>query len=63
LVHLPDGSESISWLELAWRIAFGGAFVSMILALFGKGWSRMLLVLSDLILTGLAFGSLLQNGV
>jgi hypothetical protein len=63
LVHLPDGGESIAWLELAWRIAFGGAFVSIVLALFGRGSSRILLVLSGLILTALVFGSHLQNGV
>ena len=63
LVHLPDGSESISWLDLAWGIGFGGAFVSIILALFGRSWSRTLLVLSGFLLLLLAFGSLLQNGV
>ena len=63
LVHLPDGSESIRWLEMAWGIGFGGAFVSIILALFGRSWSRTLLVLSGFMLVLLAYGSLLQNGV
>jgi hypothetical protein len=63
LVHLTDGSESIGWLELAWKVAFGGAFLSIVLALFGKGWSRMLLALAGVMLVLLAFGSLLQNGV
>ena len=63
LVHLPDGSLSIGWLDLAWGIGFGGAFVSIALAVFGRSWSRALLVLSGFMLVLLTFGSLLQNGV
>ena len=63
LVHFPDGSMSTGWLDLAWGIGFGGAFVSIILALFGRSWSRTLLVLSNFMLVLLAYGSLLQNGV
>jgi hypothetical protein len=63
LVHLPEGSLSTGWLDLAWGIGFGGAFVSIVLALFGRSWSRALLVLSGFILVLLAYGSLLQNGV
>ncbi len=63
LVHLPNGSESIAWLELAWKTAFGGATICIILALFGKSLPRILLALSGIMLVLLPFGSILQNGV
>jgi Mn2+/Fe2+ NRAMP family transporter len=58
-----DGSLSIAWLERAWAVAFIPAIISMILALFGKGWPRVLLLVSGILSLVLAFGSVLQNGV
>jgi hypothetical protein len=58
-----DGSLSIAWLERAWAVAFIPAIISMILALFGKGWPRILLLVSGILSLVLAFGSVLQNGV
>jgi hypothetical protein len=36
---------------------------SMILALFGEGWPRILLLASGVLCLVLAYGSMLQNGV
>ena len=63
LAHTPDGDSSIAWLELAWLVAFGTSISSMILALFGRGWPRVLLASSGALSVLLAYGSLLQNGV
>src|ERR1035441_5765638 len=46
IVRSPDGSESIPLLDLASSMAYGGALLSIILALFGRGWSRILLAIS-----------------
>jgi hypothetical protein len=50
-------------LDLLWLIAFATSISSMTLALFGKGWSRVLLVVSSALSVLLAYESLLQNGV
>jgi hypothetical protein len=63
LASTPDGSYSIAWLELAWEVAFGTAFLSIILAFFGRSRPRMMLIVSGTLLLLLTFGSLLQNGV
>ncbi|RZU39294.1 hypothetical protein [Edaphobacter modestus] len=63
LVHTPDGGYSIAWLDLAWKVAFSTASLSIILALFGRSWPRILLIVSGALLLLLAFGALLQNGV
>ena len=63
LVHAPDGSLSIAWLDRAWTVAFVAPVVSVILALFGRGWSRILLGVSGVLSFVLAYGSMLQNGV
>ena len=62
-VTTADGSLSIAWLDRAWTVAFMTAIISMILALFGKGWSRILLLVSGVLSLVLAYGSILQNGV
>jgi hypothetical protein len=63
LVRNPGGSSSIAWLDLAWKVAFITPGLSMILALFGRGWPRILLIASCLLSLLLTFGSVLQNGV
>jgi len=63
LVRTSDGGYSIAWLELAWKLAFGAGLLSLILALFGRGWPRLLLIASGIVLLLLMYGSLLQNGV
>lgn len=63
LVRTPNGGASIAWLDLAWLTAFATSISSMTLALFGKGWPRVLLASSSLLSVLLAYGSLLQNGV
>ncbi len=63
LVHAPDGSLSIAWFDRAWTVAFAALSISMILALFGRGWSRILLAVSGVLSLVLAYGSILQNGV
>lgn len=63
LVTTPDGGFSTAWLDRAWAVAFVAPLISIILALFGRGWSRIMLVLSSGLTLLLAFGSLLQNGV
>jgi hypothetical protein len=63
LVSTPDGGYSIAWLDLAWEVAIGTACCSILLALFGRGVSRILLVASGITLLVLIYGSILQNGV
>jgi hypothetical protein len=63
LVGTSDGGYSIAWLDLAWKVAFSTAAVSIILALFGRSWPRILLIVSSIVSLFLTFGSLLQNGV
>jgi len=63
VVRSPNGSESIPLLDLAYQLAYGGAFLSIILALFGKGWSRILLALSGTMLVLLPLGWALRNGI
>jgi hypothetical protein len=63
LVKTADGSLSIAWLDRAWTVAFITPIISMILALFGKGWPRILLLVSGVLCLVLAYGSVLQNGV
>ena len=63
LVKTADGSLSIAWLDRAWTVAFITPIISMILALFGKGWPRILLLVSGVLCLVLAYGSMLQNGV
>jgi Mn2+/Fe2+ NRAMP family transporter len=62
LVHDPDGSLSNGWFDRAWIIAIATPIISMILSLFGRGWSRILLAVGGVLSLGLAYGSLLQNG-
>lgn len=57
------GSRSVALLELAWKAATSIAALSIMFALFGKGWSRFLVIVSGTISMLLAFGGLLQNGV
>ena len=61
LVQTPDGGFSNAWLDRAWTVAFIAPLVSIILALFGRGWSRIMLALSGGLTLLLAFGSLLQK--
>ena len=63
LAQTPDSGLSTAWLYRAWTVAFIAPLVSIILALFGRGWSRIMLALSGGLSLRLAFGSLLQNGV
>jgi hypothetical protein len=56
-------SLSITWLDRAWTVAFITSLTSMILALFGSGWPRILLLVSSLLCLVLAYGSMLQNGI
>jgi hypothetical protein len=63
MVKTADGSLSIAWLDRAWAVAFITPIISMILALFGKGWPRILLLVSGVLCLVLAYGSMLQNGV
>ena len=63
LAQTSDGGFSTAWIDRAWTVAFIAPLVSIILALFGRGWSRILLALSGGLSLLLAFGSLLQNGV
>jgi hypothetical protein len=63
VVHSPNGSDSIPLLDLAYQAAYGGAFLSIVLALFGKGGSRILLACSGGILVLLALGWALRNGI
>jgi hypothetical protein len=63
LVHAPDGSLSIAWLDRASTVAFVAPVLSVIFALFGRGWSRILLGVSGVLSFVLAYGSMLQNGV
>jgi hypothetical protein len=63
LVRTPDGGDSIAWFDLAWKVAFSIALLSIILALFGRSWPRKLLIVSGVLILLLAFGSLLQNGM
>ena len=63
LIKTADGSLSIAWLDRAWTVAFITPIISMILALFGKGWPRILLLVSGVLCLGLGYGSMLQNGV
>ena len=63
LAQTPDGGLSTAWLDRAWTVAFIAPLVSIILALFGRGWSRIMLALCGGLTLLLAFGSLLQNGV
>jgi hypothetical protein len=63
MVKTADGSLSIAWLGRAWALAFITPVISMILALFGEGWPRILLLASGVLCLVLAYGSMLQNGV
>jgi len=63
LTQTLDGGFSIVWLDRAWMVAFVTSMISMILALFGKGKPRILLVGSGVLCLVLEYGTLLQNGV
>jgi hypothetical protein len=63
LARTADGGYSIAWLDLAWKAAFGTGLVSVTLALFGRGWPRLLLIVSGVVSLLLTYGSVLQNGV
>jgi hypothetical protein len=63
LVRAADGSSSIPGLELAWTAAFITSIMSTVLALFGKGWPRILLAVSGALTLALGYGTLLQNGI
>lgn len=54
---------TMAGLSLAWLVAFATSISSLVLALFGKGWPRILLTVSGALSVLLAYGSLLQNGV
>jgi hypothetical protein len=54
---------SMPWLGFVWMAAFATAFSSLVLALAGNGWPRILLAISGALSVLLAYGSLLQNGV
>jgi hypothetical protein len=54
---------SMPWLGLVWLVAFATSFGSVVLALLGRGWPRVLLATSGALSVLLAYGSLLQNGV
>jgi hypothetical protein len=54
---------TMPWLSLAWLLAFTTSISSLVLAMFEKGWPRILLVASGALSVLLAYGSLLQNGV
>ena len=54
---------STSWLVPMWLFAFASSLSSLVLALAGKGWPRVLLAISGALSILLAYGSLLQNGV
>jgi hypothetical protein len=56
-------NPTMRWLGAAWLLAFTGSIGSLLLALLGKGWPRVLLAISALLSILLAYGSLLQNGV
>jgi uncharacterized membrane protein len=63
LTQQLDGSLSIAWLERAWTMAFVLPVLSAVLAFFGRGSARILLLISNALSLFLALGSLLQNGV
>ena len=63
LVQHADGSSSIPGLELAWNAAFITGITTSVLALAGKGKSRIALAVSGLLTLALAYGTLLQNGI
>ncbi len=63
LRRFPDGSVSTGWIDLAWAVALGAILLIIVLASFGKGRARVLLVLSGVLSLALLFGSVLQNGV
>jgi hypothetical protein len=62
LADTSNGGYSTAWLDLAWKVAFSTAAVSILLAFFGRSWPRILLIVSGTVSLLLAFGSLLQNG-
>jgi hypothetical protein len=57
------GGRSVALLDLAWKAATFIAAMSVVFALFGKGWPRLLVIGSGTMSLLLAFGALLQNGV
>ncbi len=61
LVSIRDG-YSDELLDWALYGAFVTGLLSLILALFGRGWPRTLLFVSDLILFAMIYGALRQNG-
>jgi hypothetical protein len=63
LVSTRDGGYSTELLDWAFCGAFTMGLLSLILALFGTGWPRVLLIVGDLILFAMMYGALLQNGV
>jgi hypothetical protein len=63
LIRTSNGGYSIAPLDLAWKVAFGTAFLSIILALLATGWPRILPVVGGIALMLMTFGSALQNGV
>jgi hypothetical protein len=64
LVHHGNGDLSISpWFNRFFAITSCGAFATILLALFGHGAQRLLLVAGGLLLLFLTYGALLSNGV
>jgi hypothetical protein len=63
LRQYPDGSVGIFWLDQAWAGALGLTLLSIVLASFGRGWPRVMLIVSCTLSLLLLYGSLLQNGV
>jgi hypothetical protein len=63
MAHSPSGGESTPLLDLAYEVAYRGAFLGIILALFGKGRSRILLVLSGTMVLLSALMWAFRNGI
>jgi hypothetical protein len=64
LVHHVNGDLSINpWFDRFFAITSCSAFATILLALFGHGAKRLLLVAGGLLLLFLTYGALLSNGV
>ena len=58
-----DGSLSVTWLDRAWATAFLLSACSAVLAFFGRGKARLLLLGTEIFAFVLTAASVLQNGV
>jgi hypothetical protein len=63
VVRSPGGGESIPMLDLAYKVAYRGAYLSIVLALFGKSRPRILLVLSGTMLVLSELMWAFRNGI